>query len=265
MPATAGGSPGADLGGDQIEHQRLLDDLDAAVGADRGDQGALDLGTRWRRRRRGRSGWVVAALPGQLQGSGRIAVELRTPGDQLGDLVPALGNQHAYGVRDAQPCPATRVSVTCCSTVSPSAWTEAIPPCAQFVDPEVITSFVTISTLPRSRHSKAAVSPAIPEPTTTTSTSFTHPGASAANVAAAAAAGAEPGSPVHRVMGCSTEGEQIGSDVGHHGPMLPQDRSGAARVRTWFDGWVNRPTAQTGSGGDAGPASTSARHRPAAR
>src|SRR5918995_5049243 len=79
------------------------------------------------------------------------------------------------------PAPATRVSSMCCCTVSPSAWTEAMPPCAQCVDPADSWSLVTTTTRPRVRHSSAAVRPAMPEPTTTTSTSVTQPGGSAAS------------------------------------------------------------------------------------
>ena len=79
------------------------------------------------------------------------------------------------------PAPATRVSSMCCCTVSPSAWTEAMPPWAQCVEPADSSSLVTTMTRPRFRHSSAAVSPAMPEPTTTTSTSATQPGGSAAS------------------------------------------------------------------------------------
>ena len=79
-----------------------------------------------------------------------------------------------------RPAPATKVSSMCCWTVSSAPCTEAMPPCAHGVDPAATTSLVTTMTLPKSRHSSAAVSPAMPEPTTTTSTSLTQPGISAA-------------------------------------------------------------------------------------
>ena len=79
------------------------------------------------------------------------------------------------------PAPATRVSSMCCCDRVPSACTDAIPPWAQLVDPAASTSLVTTITVPRSRHSRAAVSPAMPEPMTTTSTSVIQPGGSAAS------------------------------------------------------------------------------------
>ena len=68
------------------------------------------------------------------------------------------------------PAPATRVSRSCCSGVSPGPRAAAMPPCAHCVEPALSTSLVTtriLSTWPASR--SAAVSPAMPEPMTTTS------------------------------------------------------------------------------------------------
>ena len=56
-----------------------------------------------------------------------------------------------------------------------------MPPWAQCVEPADSSSLVTTMTRPRFRHSSAAVRPAMPEPTTTTSTSATQPGGSAAS------------------------------------------------------------------------------------
>ena len=102
-PGDRGRLPGRDLGRDQVEDQRLLDDLDAPVRPDRGDQRPLDL----------RAGGipagvrdpitVVPALPGQLELAGGVAIELGPAGDQLGDLVGTLRDQYAYGLLDAQP------------------------------------------------------------------------------------------------------------------------------------------------------------------
>ena len=93
---------GPDLGRDQIEDQRVLDDLDALVRGDRVDQRPLDL----------RAGGIaagvrdpvpqMAALAGQRQGARRVAVELRTPGDQLGYLLRALADQHPDRLLDAE-------------------------------------------------------------------------------------------------------------------------------------------------------------------
>ncbi len=80
------------------------------------------------------------------------------------------------------PAPATSVSCSCCSGVSPGPSAAAIPPWAHCVDPAARTSLVTTS-----RRSdgfaawmrSAAVSPAMPEPTTTTSARVVQPGAGA--------------------------------------------------------------------------------------
>src|SRR5207342_3907483 len=57
----------------------------------------------------------------------------------------------------------------------------AIPPCAQWVEPAETSSLVTTMIVPRSRHSNAAVKPAMPDPMTTMSTSRIQPGGSAAS------------------------------------------------------------------------------------
>ena len=44
----------------------------------------------------------VPALAGQRQGAGRVAVELRAAGDQLGHLVRAFADQHPDGLLDAE-------------------------------------------------------------------------------------------------------------------------------------------------------------------
>src|SRR5262249_38408674 len=58
--------------------------------------------------------------------------------------------------------------------------TAAMPPCAQRVEPSSMLTFVTTVTCrPASRRCSAVVSPATPEPTTTTSVVSDHPGAGA--------------------------------------------------------------------------------------
>src|SRR5918995_1544733 len=140
------------------------------------------------------------------------------------------------------PAPATRVSSMCCCTVSPSAWTEAMPPCAQCVDPADSWSLVTTTTRPRVRHSSAAVRPAMPEPTTTTSTSVTQPGGSAASrcgsrgkegrrarEVASRAKGSAPRAPV---CPCARGGGPKGSSpllVNPRAPVCPCARGGGPR------------------------------------
>jgi hypothetical protein len=94
--------PWADLGWNEIKDQRMLDDLDAAIGGDRGDQRAFDLGTSSVTPRMCDPIPHVAALASQLQPAGKIAIEFCASVDQLGYLVWALSDEHAYGFLDAQ-------------------------------------------------------------------------------------------------------------------------------------------------------------------
>src|SRR5690554_4469287 len=74
-----------------------------------------------------------------------------------------------------------RVSCKCSSGSSSGSSAAAMPPWAHTVEPELSCALVTTST--RStlvRNSRAAVSPAIPEPTTMTSAVMVHPGGGAA-------------------------------------------------------------------------------------
>src|SRR5918993_1091450 len=155
------------------------------------------------------------------------------------------------------PAPATRVSSMCCCTVSPSAWTEAMPPCAQCVDPADSWSLVTTTTRPRVRHSSAAVRPAMPEPTTTTSTSVTQPGGSAASRCGSrgkegrrgrgGASWAKGSAPRAPVCPCARGGGQRGSSPllvnrdatsGTMVDMLPHQPLEAPNARSWFDAWL---------------------------
>src|SRR4051794_3122376 len=76
------------------------------------------------------------------------------------------------------PAPATRVSFRCCSGVSSGPSAAAMPPCAHCVEPDESRSLVTTSTdpTPDARTRRAAVRPAMPEPTTTTSAYVVQPG-----------------------------------------------------------------------------------------
>ena len=149
----------------------------SAVTAD--DQGPFDLGSGGVSAGVGDPVAVMATLPGQRQRAGRVPVELRAAGDQLGHLVGTLGDQHADRFLDAQARAGDQGVLDVLVHRVPAAWTEAIPPWAQCVDPAASSSLVTTITRPRSRHSNAAVSPAIPDPMTSTSTSRTQPGGSA--------------------------------------------------------------------------------------
>ena len=78
------------------------------------------------------------------------------------------------------PTPATSVSSRCSCGVSSGSRAAAMPPWAHAVDPAESTVLVTSSTRStRSRTRSAQVSPAMPEPTTTTSALVVHPGAGA--------------------------------------------------------------------------------------
>lgn len=79
-----------------------------------------------------------------------------------------------------RPAPATRVSSRCCSGVSPSPSAAAMPPWAQRVEPSSRRALVTTTvSRPAAAQRSAAVSPATPDPTTTTSASMAQPGAGA--------------------------------------------------------------------------------------
>src|SRR4051812_35241028 len=80
----------------------MLDDLDAAISGDCGDQGAFDLGAGRIAPRVRDSIAHMATLAGQLEPAGKIAIELRTSVDQLGYLLWTFGDQHPYGLLDAQ-------------------------------------------------------------------------------------------------------------------------------------------------------------------
>ena len=114
----------------------------------------------------------------------------RTPSGSWSNFVPsAISSWTASGpsvtrIRTASasqaPAPATRVSCSCCAGVSSGPSAAAMPPWAHCVEPALSTSLVTtriLSTCPRSR--SAAVSPAMPEPITTTSAVVVQPGSGA--------------------------------------------------------------------------------------
>ena len=113
-----------------------------------------------------------------------------TPSGEWSKLAPsAISSRTASGpsltsTRTAAglqaPAPATRVSCSCWSGLSPGPSAAAIPPWAHWVEPAESTSLVTTRTLPTwCRSRSATVRPAMPEPTTTTSASVVQPGSPA--------------------------------------------------------------------------------------
>ncbi len=128
-----------------------------------------------------------------------------TPWSSWSKLVPsAISSCTASGpsvtrIRTASgsqaPAPATNVSVSCSSGVSPGPRAAAMPPWAHCVDPAERTSLVTTRTLSTASVSRsAAVSPAMPEPMITTSASVVQPGAGAVR---------RPGTPIDLGSGAS--------------------------------------------------------------
>ncbi len=132
------GDPGdpAVLREQQVDGQGVLDDLDVGRGVDRRDQRALDL----------RAGGVAAgvrdpvavvaalagqrehARPGEWSKLAPSAISSRTAsGPSLTRTRTAAGSQ--------APAPATRVSRSCWSGVSPGPSAAAIPPWAHWVEP----------------------------------------------------------------------------------------------------------------------------------
>ena len=78
------------LGGQQVDGERMLDDLDLGGSLDGGDQGALDLGTGGVAAGVRDPVTVVAALAGQRQHPLGAVVEVRAERDQLVDGLGAL-------------------------------------------------------------------------------------------------------------------------------------------------------------------------------
>ena len=91
-----------DFGWNQVEDQRMLDDLDIAIGGDRGDQCAFNLSAG------GVTSGVsdpvpkVAALASQFQLTGQVAIKLRASVDELRNLIGAFGDQDTYRIGDAE-------------------------------------------------------------------------------------------------------------------------------------------------------------------
>lgn len=104
-----------------------------------------------------------------------------------------------------RPAPATRVSSRCCSGVSPSPRAAAMPPWAQRVEPSSSRALVTTTVRrPAAAQRSAAVRPATPEPTTTTSASRDQPGAGACSRMPVPAAVSPPPLPAGPLPGVLT-------------------------------------------------------------
>ena len=88
-------------GEEQVDGQRVLDDLDLRRPLDRGDQRALDLRARRVAAGVGDAVAVVAALAGQRQLAVGVVVELRAERDQLAHRLGPFGHQDAYGLHVA--------------------------------------------------------------------------------------------------------------------------------------------------------------------
>ena len=148
----------------------MLDDLDLGRPLDRGDQRALDLGAGGVAAGVRDPVAVVAALAGQRQLAVGVVVEVGAERDQLADRLGALGDQHPHGLEVAGAGAGDQGVALVLLGGVPGPSAAAMPPCAHWVEPAASTSLVTtriLSTWPRSR--SAAVSPAMPEPMTTTS------------------------------------------------------------------------------------------------
>jgi hypothetical protein len=147
---------------EQVDRQRVLDDLDLRRPLDGSDQRPLDLGAGRVPAGVGDPVAAVAALAGQRQ----LAVGVWSK------LVPsAISSRTASGPRDQDPdrvevaragARDERVALVLARGVpGPSA--AAMPPCAHWVEPAASTSLVTTRILPtRPRRRRAAVRPAIP-------------------------------------------------------------------------------------------------------
>ena len=105
--------------------------------------------------------------------------------DQLPDPVRALRDQHPDRGLVAQPdagARACRPGARPGESAGPSA--AAMPPWAQRVEPSsTFTLVTTVTACPAARACSAAVRPAMPEPTTTTSAVWVQPGSAAASAA----------------------------------------------------------------------------------
>ena len=93
------------VGLEEVDDERVLDHLDARVGLDavqRLDEGPADLAAGRVAAGVGDPVAVVAALAGQQDLAGRVAVELRTERDELADPLRSLGDEGGHGLDVAE-------------------------------------------------------------------------------------------------------------------------------------------------------------------
>src|SRR5436305_4340713 len=135
------------------------------------------------------------------------------------------------------PTPATRVSSACAPGLSNGSSTAAIPPCAHRVEPaSILTLVTTVTCSPASRRCSAAVSPATPDPTTTTSVVSSQPGAGARSrrgtvrsippVLATGSPGQRAGT---QTANCATD-RGVGAGVAGEGLVAAQPGRGGGRA-----------------------------------
>ena len=129
-----------------------------------------------------RSRWCPPSRVSEISPSG-VAVELGAERDELADRVGALGDERPDRRRvadaDARPPGCRR---RCSSGVSAGSGPRRCRPAPTAVDPSASTVLVTSRTRStRWRSRSAAVSPAMPEPTTMTSAAMVQPGSGAAS------------------------------------------------------------------------------------
>ena len=89
------------VGEQQVDGERVLDDLDLRAPLDRGDQRALDLGAGGVAAGVRDPVAVVAALAGQRQLAVGVVVEVGAERDQLAHGLRALGDQDPHGLEVA--------------------------------------------------------------------------------------------------------------------------------------------------------------------
>ena len=135
-------------GEQQVDGERVLDDLDLGRRARPRRSAPAGSRRRWRRRRRARSGRGGGRPRGSAtarrRGRGRSWCRARSA------RAPPRGprcTSTRTASRSQAPAPATRVSTSCCSGVSPGPSAAAMPPCAHWVEPAASTSLVTTRTL----------------------------------------------------------------------------------------------------------------------
>lgn len=164
---------------EEVEDQGVLDRAQAtrAYGL---DEGAGDLRAGRVAARVGDTAAVVAALAGELQAAFLRLVEVGAGLDQAAYGVGALGDEDADRVLVAQAHARDQGVVQVLLGGVALAEGRGDAPWAQRVEPSSRLALVTTTVFrPMASQRRAAVRPATPEPTTTTSAVMDHPGAGA--------------------------------------------------------------------------------------